>query len=124
MTHTIKDYLLVEVPEDAFSFRIDGNGIEPLLSALLGELTSNNAWNKIWNHHLPPGSYSIVAVSDEIGEEVAKEIVKPVGYTPSGKPIYDDYSRGGLWHYTALDSFRSWLTSLSIGRAVIVKKLK
>lgn len=86
-----KGFFAIPVPEDAREFAIiEGNLLS--FKAHFGPIPDVG---RIRN--LPPGSYQIVALSDEITEEQCKEICADI------------------------DSFRSLLKSLNISRAVIIK---
>lgn len=122
MTHTIKDCLLVEIPAIATDPWVINNGKE---SVGLNWYEPDKVFGEEGNVFstgvkLPEGSYAFITTSEVITETQAKEIV---GY---GFSLYQNYQHEGevFTYDTALDSFRSLLTSLSIGRAVIVKKLK
>lgn len=71
---------------------------------------------------LPPGSYTIVGLADSITEEQAGEIVEQI------KDEYGfawvDYKHRYNVHNTALESFRSLLSSLSLPpeTTLIIKK--
>lgn len=69
----------------------------------------------------PPGSYTIVGLASEITEEQAKRIVDTDDWKDDG---FIDY--GKCWsmtkELTALESFRSLLTSLSLYKNLLIIK--
>lgn len=123
MTHTIKDYLLVEVPEDASDFVIH----------TLSLIGTESPYDKLVFSSriqdpckcggdmiiLPTGNWQYITTSELISEEQCKEIVEADilgGYKEYSNDEYDF-----LPWITALDSFKSLLRSLNLKRAAVLK---
>lgn len=118
-------FLLIPVPEDAFSLRIDIAGTRTKLTALLSETTTNGQWNKTWEWYLPPGNWQYITTSDVITEEQAEQICPgkwPEYFENATRPGHKDFSDNIYRDITALDSFKSLLRSLNLKRAAVLKK--
>lgn len=115
MTPLPNNYFAVQVPEDATCI-IPNWGKRPRVQYQYWTGESRRGKIKRFNIFLPPGSYTIVGLAKDLTEEQAGEIVewwdgtetyRSYTYTPSAGETFWPYS-------TALESFRSLLSSLSL----------
>jgi hypothetical protein len=113
LTHLAGDYWGVSVPKDASDFEMRYfNEIDKSVLSY-GE-----------DHFKPlDGQYSLIGVSDEMGEEYCREIVEHL--TGLGYKNYEYTGRTIIHEYrlkTALESFHSLLKSKGLERVVVLKK--
>lgn len=116
MTHAIKDYLLVQVPEVATNIRMAYENNSGLMFDL-----SSTASNIVM---LPPGNWQYITTSELISEERAEQICPgkwPEYFENSTRPGHKDFSDNIYRDITALESFKSLLKSLNVKRAAVLK---
>lgn len=123
-TQLTKNIYGIEVPEDAYDFRIDGNGLEPLLTALLAKHAKYDSWNKLFNTALPPGNWHILCTYPDCTEQEAAEVVE---YLDLSTRLYRDYDAPAFthWFLKPNDSLTSLLRSKGLGpdkNYLIIKK--
>ena len=124
MTKEYKNFLFVEVPEDASRFEIVHGTSAGTHKGLMLRLFIRKGHRYI---SLPPGSWLIVGMSGQLGEEEAKGIVDhryEYGNSKSkGVLITKDYV-GGLSFATATESLASLIESMGMKNncTLILKK--
>lgn len=124
VTHNGREFLFVEVPEDAYDFEIYTNTTESIIGFWISDRLGRLGFAQTGRVPIPPGSYRILCKASEAGEEQAKRIVKGFG------KLYFDYTSkiGGLAAHslTATESIHSLILSLGmeVNQTIILEKLK
>lgn len=116
-----REFLFVEVPEDATDFSIIG--------CISGQSTCMLYFDRHYGHDglcekvLPPGSYRILCKASEAGEEQAREIVE---YRNNVSRGYVDYQKSSWLFTKATESLHSLILSLGmeVNRVIILEKVK
>lgn len=121
---------LIKLPNDHFAVQVPEGKECQMTTAGLMVFTDSKPIATARRIPIPPGSYTIVGMIDKITEEQAGEIVgyckgygfrdyEAEGYNGGSSP-FDVWS---AYHFnTALESFRSLLTSLSLDKNVLIIK--
>ena len=124
VTHNGREFLFVEVPEDAGVFKISGTGW-----LCYKYRHTDSYWKVLSQPNEDYAGYRILCKASEAGEGIAESIIRRSRFIPN-KPdspfCYFDYCNTGTWFLTAAESLHSLILSLGmeVGRTIILEKLK
>ena len=133
VTHNGREFLFVEVPEDAHSFELHELTNNPSTNIVLDYWISNRRsdFARTGETYLPPGSYRILCKASEAGEEQARQIVEKVsGWSKElfygyGVKCSDYRDIVDSAFDTATESLHSLILSLGmeVNRVIILEKV-